>query len=214
MQERGPHVRLLQGPLTGDSLEDEIARALASPAPVDLDRAVAGWLRTLWAVGAWLREQHAVSYDDGEPPTWHQPPWVPAPHRSSLATWSRLLARGGTRLHGPLGLDHIHRTPSGTVDVVAPERRTGHPAADVGGVVADLLRLETEVAPPRAAHLGRLVTAFTASYCGLPPTSRVDEVALRRAIALRSVHRSGDDAPDATRTRIRALVEQSWLTVD
>lgn len=217
MEPRRPRVRLTQGPVTATSLEAEIAQTLDAVAPqsdAEIDRTFEQWLNALWSVGEWLREEHAEPAIDGAAPTWRQPLWLPAPHRSSLETWGRLLARGNAPLHGPLGLDRIHRTANDVVEVVADERHSGDPAADVGGVVADLLRLEWQFEHASTNRLARLVTAFTTSYCGLPPTAPLSEAGLRRTIALRSVHRSRDDAPKATRARLRALIEQSWLPVD
>lgn len=212
-----PLVRPARGPARAASLEVEIARTLAAGSRDEVERSLQPWLGTLWSVGAWLREQHAVPLPGapggpGPAPTWRLPPWLPAPHRSSLATWGRLLARGDVRLHGPLGLDRLHRVGPDLVEVdVTPG--SGDPAADVGGVVADLLRLEGR---SRAAGdaVPRLVAAFTTSYCGLPPSRHLDELALRRAIALRDADRAAVDATPGARDRLRALVEQSWLRVD
>ncbi|MFW6772898.1 hypothetical protein ACOACO_01345 [Nocardioides sp. CPCC 205120] len=215
-----PLVRLASGSVPTETLEAEIARTLVEAPPDEVGRSFGQWLGALWAVGEWLREQHAgpptgtsTGTSTGTAPTWRRPAWLPAPHRSSLETWGGLMARGEARLHGPLGLDRIRRPAPDLVEI-DPGGGSGDPAADVGGVVADLLRLQWLGGRAGADRIPRLVVAFTTSYCGLPATGRLDEVALRRAIALRSAHRAGADDAEASRARLRALVEQSWLRVD
>ncbi|MDN7122114.1 hypothetical protein INN71_12010 [Nocardioides sp. ChNu-153] len=222
-------VRATTGPATTPSLEDELVAAGPAVAadPGRAPAAVRRWLRTLWAVGAWLRGRHDAVADATSPappapesPTWTRPAALPAPYRVSLEHWADALAAGGTALQGPLGLDRLHAQPSGVVLVRVTAHPLGDPAADVGGVVGDLARLQwyVEAAGHPAGTLQRLAAAFTTGYRGLPPDARLDESALRRAVALRVGHRAGEPAPppggDDDAAPVRALVERAWLLED
>lgn len=216
----------------GPSIERLVHDLAESPPDPDAEFAL---LRAAWRTGAWLRDVHdgadrpvppdGLDSDEAAGAPGHagvgdaHPPQslptldrLPVPHQESLRRWEDQLRRGHSPAQGQLSLDRVHLAGDSVQVVVPAEPMTADPALDLGGVLGDCAVLVQEFTSRRAGALGeRIGTAFRSGYQGMMLRSPIDDLMVRRAIAVRVAGRiEQTDSPLRTCALAARLVESCW----